>query len=220
MDNRELKYSLQKFTRDIYDPENKSFSESLYDILTGFRLGNESLILSYLYRLDTDSIVIREHIVTEYGSGILTKLDLLKRLNKVSFPETKKQIANLRKQFIGLADDLSLIIIKLAERMIALKFKEKNDSVELYKCAEECLYLYSPIAHRLGVRVIYQAMEDIAFKYLFPDEYRKLYKIIEKRRGILEKKLRNMGSEIMLKLKNNNIKADIQYRVKDCTAYT
>ncbi|MFC2131358.1 RelA/SpoT family protein [Bacteroidota bacterium] len=214
MKTQELKTELKNFARTSYTESAMEFSESLFDLLNDLNLDNSSLITAFLFTLYINNPELKDIIANKYGSEVLKKSDLLQRLGKINFPETKKQVTNLRRQFIGLVDDMSLIFIKLAERLLVLKFAEKNNSEDIPKLAEECLYLYSPIAHRLGLRVFYQAMDDIAFKHLYPKEHHRLYIAIEKRRDILHKKLREMSTDIMLQLKQNNIKATLQYRVK------
>jgi GTP pyrophosphokinase len=213
-DSKNIKTELFDFSNNFYSEKQKRLSSSLLDLLIDLNLDNESLISGSLLFADLSNPVIVNAITTKYGKTVLQKIELLQRLGNISFPDSKKQITILRKQFIEIADDLSIIFIKLAERLAVLKFSETENSIDLTKIADECLNLYSPIAHRLGLRVIYQQMDDIAFKHLFPDDYHKLFKAVQKRRDQLEKKLRDMNTELSLKLRENNIKASIQSRVK------
>lgn len=197
---------------DFYSKEDFDFSNAVVEVLQDLNLDDDSIAAGFLIRINLNDS--KSEIEKKFGLNVITKLELLQRLSKISFPETTKQVANLRKQFIEIVDDLSIIFIKLTERLVSLKFAEKSSNDDLLKTAEECLYLYSPIAHRLGVRVIYQSMDDISFKHLYPAEYLRLYKAIEKRRDILEKKLKEMHIAIYKKLSEENIQAQIQFRVK------
>jgi GTP pyrophosphokinase len=102
----------------------------------------------------------------------------------------------------------------LAERLVRLREYDKQKDQNALRLSEECLYLYSPIAHRLGIRKIYTEMEDIAFKYIYPEDYSRLKILVEKRRHVFDKKLMDMLVDIKTELKKSNIQASLQYRVK------
>ncbi len=205
---------INKIANIVFSDEELEFSDLLYQKVKQLNLDDNSLIASYFLNIDLKVNSNRKLIKDNFGELIIPKIELIKRLDRISLPESKKEIATLRKLFIELVDDLSIIFIKLSERLLKLELAEKYDKLDIEKHAKECLYLYSPIAHRLGIRVIYMAMDDIAFKYLFPEEYRKLYVAIEKRREILERKLKEMSAKVKMLLEKNNINAKIKFRVK------
>jgi GTP pyrophosphokinase len=120
----------------------------------------------------------------------------------------------MRKSFIELTDDVSIIILKLIEILVKLKKAEKEQSELLRNLAEECLYFYSPVAQMLGIRKIYQEMEDISFKFLYPKEYEHLQKNINVNLEHYNKKLNSMLNELTKLLKEHKVEARIQYRVK------
>ncbi len=210
----DIRNELIAFSDSFYSEEQKKLSLGLLDLLLDLNLDNESLIAGYLLLADLSNKNVANSINSKYGKAVSQRIELLQRLGKISFPDSKKQITIMRKQFIEIAEDLSIVFIKLAERLVSLKYAESENASDLVKIADECLNLYSPIAHRLGLRIIYQQMDDIAFKHLFPADYQRLYKAVQKRRDMLEKNLRDMNSDIAIKLKENKIKAAISFRVK------
>lgn len=212
--NINIKSELLDFSSAFYSEKQKKIASDVFDLLQELNLDELSTYAGFLMFSDLSNSLVVNSLSAKFGKIVLQKIELLQRLGNISFPDSKKQITILRKQFIEIADDLSIIFIKLAERLAALRFSETENSSELTKIADECLNLYSPIAHRLGLRVIYQQMDDIAFKYLFPEDYHKLFKAVQKRRDQLEKKLREMNADLALKLRENKIKASIQSRVK------
>ena len=129
-------------------------------------------------------------------------------------PEGEKKIAALRKVFIELSEDIKIIIIKLYERLTKLKTMYAVHSDKLELIAQECLNLYSPIAQRLGIRQVYNQMEDISFKVLYPKDFERLDTAIEKRRQEFQLKLRKMSDTIKTQMEKNGIHCDIQFRVK------
>lgn len=198
----------------IYTKEEAEFAHAIAKEVRGLQLGEETILTSFLMNADTKNDKIRSIIIENFGTKMLEKMNLLKRMGTVAFPESQKRIMGLRKLFIELTDDLTLIFIKLAERLAALKVAEQSRDATIIDLSEECLYLYSPIAHRLGIRRIYNQMEDIAFKHLFPDEFRKLNRQIERKREEYERKLLKMKANIEELLQKNKIEAQLQYRVK------
>ncbi len=188
----------------------KRIQELVYNVTRSDEYSN----LASLIYADIDNHEIKQSIIDKFGEETGKKLELLKRISSISFPDTKKQILQLRKQFIGLVSDLNLIFIVLSERLIALKESIDNESSDLLKIAEECLYLYSPIAHRLGIRKIYTEMDDLSFQYLYPKEFKKLDNSIEKHRENLNSKLEDMKNNLNITLAKHSIEGKIQFRVK------
>ena len=194
--DKQIINSLKDFCNDYYTDYDFEFVDNILKIFKEFHLDEHSNIAAYLHRLNLTNNGIKEKVANSFGEPVLNKLEMLNRLSSITIPESSKQISNLRKQIIEIVDDLSIIFLKLGERLVTLKMFEKYESENLLQVAEECLFLYSPIAHRLGIRVIYQEMDDIAFKHLYPKDFNKLFREVEKRRNQLEKKLSNIKQEV------------------------
>jgi len=212
--DKQILNKLKEFCKEFYTDYEYEFSENILKVFKEFQLDIDSNIAAYLMKLDLNQNLIKEKILTEFGNKVFNKLEMLSRLSSITIPESSKQISNLRKQIIEIVDDLSVIFLKLGEKLVTLKMYEKYNNPNLLQVAEECLYLYSPIAHRLGIRVIYQEMDDIAFKHLYPKDFNKLFAEVEKRRTQLEKKLSNIKLEVIKKLTEYKIEAKIYSRVK------
>ena len=205
---------IKKIAGDIYKSDDMDFAEKLLQELSAINMEDMAIVAAYFIRAEIGKAEIKNLIIKEFGNDVIKNIELLQRLGKVTIPKEEKSILPLRKQFIELTSDLKIIIIKLFERLTTIKEALRNNSSNLNELAEECLHLYSPIAHRLGVRHVYNVMEDIAFKVLYPEDYQKLNTAIEKRRTHLEKKLKEMSRVLQTKLFENGIKATIHSRVK------
>ena len=214
IDYGSLKKDLLEKGSELYDNKELSVASELLGELMDLQLDEESLKTAFFLYSDTKDTDIRKKLTKFTDEKIIERIELLKRLSNINVPETKKKILQLRHLFIELSDDLSVIFIKLAERLSRLKQCYKRKLPELSRIAEECLYLYSPIAHRLGIRKIYTEMEDIAFKVIYPDQYRKIYHRIEKKRPVYKKNLEDMSRQLIKILKENGINATIYSRVK------
>ncbi len=205
---------LRKIAGEIYSEEQTAFSEKVYTELASLKLDDKSLAVGYLIKADIKNPVIKKLITDNFGAVATGKLELLERISNVNFPESSKLVSDLRKLFIKLTDDITVIIIKLAERLCTIRSLEGNTDEQKRKIAGECLYLYSPIAHRLGIRRIYTDMEDLSFKILFPEDFRRLSRLIEKKRVDYERKLAVMGNELKKAAAGQGIEFKLQSRVK------
>ncbi len=212
--NSSLIRELELIGERIFNESELNFSSQLAVFIQNLQLDESSIIISFLMNSNLQDSSIFKIISLKFGEKYIEPIKLLQRISNITLPDTSKQIQRLRKLFIEITNDLRIIIIKLAEQLIKLRFAELGNSFDIKKISEECLYLYSPIAHRLGIRKIYTEMEDIAFKILFPDDYNKLYYAMEKNRKLYEQKLLKMTKELNILLKNNSIDATIQSRVK------
>jgi len=206
--------SLNKISDRFFEEEEKIFANLMLDTAKSYRLPVDFLPIAFLINSDLKKEALKAEIAKDFGSKTVQNLELLTRISQISFPETQRQIEQLRKTFVALTDDLVLIIIKLIERFISLKQADSIPQEKAVKLAEECLYLYSPIAHRLGISKLYGPMEDIAFKYLYPDDFRKIRKAIEIKRESFERKLKTMSHNLMQLLGKQKISAQILHRVK------
>ncbi len=209
-----LAKDIKEYINNIYNKEILEKSEKIRELVYNVTRSDEYSNLASLIYADIENPEIKREINEKFGEETTFKLELLRRVSSISFPDTKKQILQLRKQFIGLVQDLNLIFIILSERLIALKESVATESDSLLKLAEECLFLYSPIAHRLGIRKIYTDMDDLSFKYLYPKEFKKLDNAIEKHRDQLNSKLEDMKNNLNSTLAKHGIEGKIQFRVK------
>lgn len=196
------------------EPTSKQFALEMIAETQKFKLGEDILPLAAFMNVDLTRSENISIISNEFGKEIIEKIHLFDRISKISIPETQRRISDLRKIFIEITDDLRLVILKLIERLLTLKFASEKNSKNITSLAEESLYLYSPIAHRLGISKLYQPLEDIAFKHLYPDDYRKIHRQIEIRRETLERKLKTMSYNVAESLRKHNIPAEIKHRVK------
>ncbi len=198
----------------ILNETELQFADALLNELSAISLDERLTALIFTSSIaelnDEKKLLILEY----FGEEALNNTELFRRISNITLPSGEKRIQSLRKVFIELSDDLKIIILKLYERLLNLKIAFKNQDSSLLNLAEECLNLYSPIAHRLGIRQIYNQMEDIAFQVLYPEDFQKLDKAIEKRRTFFEAKLKEMANTLKTQMDASQIECDIQFRVK------
>lgn len=214
MQKVELKDKLNNIGKQIYNLDLQNLSNELIEIVESLKLDDNSIITAYFLKADINNPKSKSLIESNFSSKIVENIQLLNRISKVSLSGSKKNTGDLRKLFLELVDDFSLIFIKLAERMVNLRFANKNNDENLKNLSEEALYFYAPIAQQLGIRRIYQELEDISFRILFPDDFKYLDTMIEKRMNIYNTKLNTMKLDLQKSLAKFNLNAKYQQRVK------
>ena len=162
--------------------------------LVGLGFDAPSVAAAFLHDVLEDCGVTRAQLVAEFGEEVAALVDGVTKLKSISLRETSKdqkhmdaQTASLKKMFFAMADDLRVIIIKLADRlhnMRTLEYKERNARA---RKALETIEIYAPIADRLGMGRMRGELEDLAFPHAYPTEYAWLRKSIQ---GKYEDRLR------------------------------
>lgn len=205
---------LQNFSKQFYTDEQINFCSKLANEVRNLKFDDESIATAFFIKVNTKDSLCRSLLLKRYGEKIIMNVELLQRLGSIAFPETQKNISSLRKLFIELTDDVRIIFIKLAERLINLIEADNNKSEDIQSLSEEALYFYSPIAQQLGIRKFYTELEDIAFKNLYKDDFNYLEKMIESKRNIFNSKINAMKLELQKVLNKSKINVRFQARVK------
>lgn len=205
---------LSEIAKEIYTNDTESLAKELYDQIISVRLDNKNALTGALSLADISKDNIKKLINEKFGKEIFDRVALLKRIAGIDVSEKGKHLNNLRKSFIQLSDDISIIIIKLAERLVQLRNADRWGHDNLLALSEESLYFYAPIAQMLGIRKIYQEMEDISFKNLYPEDFNQLDMLLNRNMGLYTSKLSEMRADLEKAIKDNKINARIQSRVK------
>lgn len=210
----ELNIKLKDFADKIYNPKQFQFVTELYNFVKSLNFDDKSLETAFLIECDLNTDSNTKFITENFGQEVFNNLKLLRRLSNISFSVGTKEMDNLRKSFISLTDDIKIIIIKLAERLISLRIADKEKSENILKLSDECLYFFSPIAQMLGIRKIYNEMEDIAFKNLFPKDFEYLQKKIGEKEQVYNSKISAIRNDLLKMLAEHKIHARLQSRIK------
>jgi GTP pyrophosphokinase len=134
-------------------------------------LGVRSTICALLHDTVEDTDITLEDILREFGSEITKIIDGLTKISTVVDNNTSQQAENFRKILLTLTDDPRVILIKLADRMHNMRTLDSMKREKQLKVSSETVYVYAPLAHRMGLYIIKTEMEDLAMKYLEPDTY-------------------------------------------------
>lgn len=135
-------------------------------------LGVRSTICALLHDTVEDTDVTLDDIKTEFGIEIAKIVDGLTKISAVMDTNTSQQAENFKKILLTLTDDPRVILIKLADRLHNMRTMDSMKREKQLKISSETVYVYAPLAHRMGLYNIKTEMEDLAMKYLDPDTYR------------------------------------------------
>ncbi len=186
------------------------------DILADMRLDVESIAAALLHDVIEDTEATREDIEDMFGKGVahivsgVTKLSALPSTTKVA-----QQAESLRKMILAMADDIRVVLIKLADRlhnMRTLKYHRKPE--KQVTIAQETLDIYAPIAARLGIFWIKYELEEIAFYYTERDEYKKIDAFVDKARNEKEDYIKEVNQKLNEKMEEMQLPCNIKGRYK------
>src|ERR1700750_173510 len=139
-------------------------------------LGIRSTICSLLHDTVEDTDITLEDIEREFGSEIARIVDGLTKISSVMDTNSSQQADNFKKILLTLTDDPRVILIKLADRLHNMRTLDSMKREKQLKISSETVYVYAPLAHRMGLYNIKTEMEDLAMKYMEPDVYKEIAK--------------------------------------------
>ena len=182
-------------------------------ILANLGMDTETVIAGFLHDLIEDTQTTYEEIRELFGDNVAGLVNGVTKIGKIKYKSD--QAENYRKLILATAKDPRVIILKLADRLDNMKtlwvFREEKRK----RIARETLEIFAPLAHRLGVWKIKNELEDLAFKYLYPEEYEKVRKFVQQSRKELEEYLKKyVIPKVKEALEKHGIKGEIQYRTK------
>lgn len=184
-------------------------------ILADLELDTTTIAAGLLHDVLEDTEVTREELEEAFGSEIVRLVDGVTKLSKIPFQSKEEhQAQSLRKMFLAMAEDLRVVLIKLADRLHNMRTLRHLPPDRQKRIATETLEIYTPLAHRLGMWSLKWEMEDLALRYLDPEGYYDLVSRIAKKRQEREGELEEIMKTLAQRLAEVNIKAEIQGRPK------
>ncbi len=184
-------------------------------ILSSLELDDETICAALLHDVVEDTPATNEDLVNEFGEGVATMVAGVTKLGKIQYTTIEEeQVENYRKMFLAMGKDIRVILIKLADRlhnMRTLKYLSRDRQLAI---SQETMDLYAPLANRLGIYSLKWELEDLAFKYLYPDEYREIVVGLDKKREERLKFLETIKNDLKKELAKERLKAEVTGRAK------
>ncbi len=177
-------------------------------------LGTTSIVCALLHDVVEDTSVTLPEIEEQFGKKVVRIIDGLTKISGIFDPNSSMQAENFRKMLLTLADDVRVILIKLADRLHNMRTMEFMARHKQLKIASETSYLYAPLAHRLGLYAIKSELEDLSMKFTDPDTYKFIAKKLNEKKAEREKFIGDFIGPIQEILKEEGIHASVFGRPK------
>lgn len=193
------------------------------EILADLKLDQDSLSAAIIYRSVREAKTSEEEVQRRFGPTVAKLVAGVLRMaaisNSINPRETvvigsQAQVENLRKMLVAMIDDVRVALIKLAERTCAIRAVKEAPEEKRLRVAREVFDIYAPLAHRLGIGHIKWELEDLSFRYLEPDQYKRIAKLLHERRVDREQYITQVVAQLRDELGRAGIEADINGRVK------
>lgn len=177
-------------------------------------LGTTSIVCALLHDVVEDTDITLDDIEREFGKKTAKIIDGLTKIAGVFDYNSSLQAENFRKMLLTLADDVRVILIKLADRLHNMRTMDFMPRQKQLKIASETIYLYAPLAHRLGLYAIKSELEDLSMKYLEPDTYKYIAKQLNEKKAERNSFIKNFVEPINEILADQDLIASIYGRPK------
>lgn len=226
-----------RFARNAHKGQQRKSGEPYFThcvktagILAELRLDTHTICAGLMHDVLEDTGVTREEMQVRFGANIANLVEGVTKIGQytpnVSIPpptttgtiedrvHRQRQAETYRKLLLATAEDMRVILIKLADRLHNMETLKFLSSEKCQHVAKETLEIYAPIAHRLGIWRIMNRLEDLAFKHLYPSEYRKIAELLNQKLAEREAYCEKMVKEIRQELEKRDVFADVHGRTK------
>ncbi|MDX2239644.1 MAG: bifunctional (p)ppGpp synthetase/guanosine-3',5'-bis(diphosphate) 3'-pyrophosphohydrolase [Leptolyngbyaceae cyanobacterium bins.302] len=169
--------------------------------------GSAMIAAGFLHDIVEDTEVTPEELEERFGKEVRTLVEGVTKLSKFNFSsKTERQAENFRRMFLAMAQDIRVIVVKLADRLHNMRTLEHLSDAKRRQIALETREIFAPLANRLGIGRFKWELEDLAFKYLEPDAYRNVQDLVAEKRADRETRLANIVDAMRDRLHQVGIK--------------
>jgi GTP pyrophosphokinase len=169
-------------------------------------LGARTVSAGLLHDTLEDTELTAKKIEAEFGDEVLFLVDGVTKLGSVRYYGSDRHNESLRKLFVAVSQDIRVLIIKLVDRLHNMQTLEHVPEAKQKRIARETLEIYVPVAHRIGMNKIRKEIEDLAFPYVYPEEYKRVLELIEGRVARLEETLERERKNLQKRMVENGLK--------------
>lgn len=208
----ELARRAYEFAHTAHQGQKRSSGEPYFNhclataqTLMDMRLDAKTIIAGLLHDVAEDTRYTLQDIKKNFGEEIAFMVEGITKLGKIKFRGDQQKIENLRKMFLAMAEDVRVVLIKLADRLHNMNTLQFVPLEKQKRIALETLEIYVPLAHRLGMGEIKGHLEDLSFQYLYPKEYKWVIDNLSEKYQEREKYIERITPVIQQELNKENI---------------
>ena len=210
------------FAKKAHEGQLRKSGEPYYNHLfqTGINLAElgmdgDTIAAGIMHDVLEDTSVTEEEMKKEFGEHIVKLVNGVTKLGKVRYSGTERHVESLRKFFIAMADDIRVVVIKLCDRLHNIQTLEHVAKEKQRRIALETLEIHARLADRLGMGRLKAELEDAAFPYVYPEDYKKTVELFKDLRPIEDKQLEKIVNKLEDELSIFDVKIErIDSRVK------
>ena len=185
------------------------------EVLVEMKLDATAIAAALLHDAVEDTKATSEEIAEGFGDQVAHIVDGVTKIDKIQFANREdRQAENVRKMLLAMVSDVRVVLIKLADRLNNMRTLEHLKPERQEAIARETQDIYAPLAHRLGMGKVRGELEDLAFRYTDPVSYERVQAAVEARRVEGEQFLRSVEDTLNEQLRENGIKARVEWRIK------
>lgn len=185
--------------------------------LAEYEVDPNTIVAGLLHDILEDTDTTYDEIKSQFGEEIADIVEGLTKLKQLQYQNSKilQQAKNHQKMILAMAKDIRVILVKLADRLNNMRTLSFLNDEKQTRISRETLDIFVPIAHRLGMYRLKAELEDLAFKYLYPLEYREIANKLRDKKGMRETDVSRMINELTKLLDEENFKFEIKGRIKN-----
>jgi GTP pyrophosphokinase len=185
------------------------------NILAGLQLDAPTIAAGLLHDTIEDTMATREDLVGQFGEDVAKIVEGVTKISKMKFDSREEaQAENIRKMILAMADDIRVIMVKLADRLHNMRTLEFQKEIKQRLIAQETMDIYAPLANRLGLYILKIQLEDLSLRYQKPDVYNQIQEGLREHQVAGQGYIENVCTLINNLLKDNNVEGTVSGRIK------
>jgi len=185
------------------------------EICAGWKLDANALSAALLHDVIEDQGVTKLELAEKFNGEVAELVDGLSKLDRLDFAtKAEQQAESFRKMLLAMARDVRVILIKLADRVHNMRTLDAVGTDKRRRIARETLEIYAPIAHRLGLNLLYRELQDLCFAAMYPNRHQVLYKAVLAARGNRREVISKIADTVRAALPAAGIEAEVNGREK------
>lgn len=183
-------------------------------ILADLYMDEDSIVAALLHDVPEDTAVTLEELREKFGDDVAQLVDGVTKLSKLRYGKEQVEAESLRKMFLAMAEDIRVVLIKLADRLHNMRTLSSLKREKQLKIARETLEIFAPLANRLGIYNIRRELEDLSLKYLEPEKFEEIEEFLADDRDDRHSYIGQAITQLREKLAAEGVQADISGRPK------